>query len=40
MMKQKAGRIVSISSVVGLMGNAGQANYVLLKQVLSALQNL
>ena len=27
MMKQKAGRIVSISSVVGLMGNAGQANY-------------
>ena len=27
MMKQKYGRIVSISSVVGLMGNAGQANY-------------
>ena len=27
MMKQKAGRIVSISSVVGVMGNAGQANY-------------
>lgn len=27
MMKQKAGKIVSISSVVGLMGNAGQANY-------------
>ena len=27
MMQQKAGKIVSISSVVGLMGNAGQANY-------------
>ena len=27
MMKQKAGKIVSISSVVGLMGNAGQASY-------------
>lgn len=27
MMKQKSGKIVSISSVVGLMGNAGQANY-------------
>jgi len=27
MMKQKAGRIVNISSVVGLIGNAGQANY-------------
>ena len=27
MMKQKAGRIVNISSVVGVMGNAGQANY-------------
>ena len=27
MMKQKAGHIVSISSVVGEMGNAGQANY-------------
>lgn len=27
MMKQRAGRIVNISSVVGLMGNVGQANY-------------
>ena len=27
MMKQRAGRIVNISSVVGLNGNAGQANY-------------
>lgn len=27
MMKQKAGHIVNISSVVGVMGNAGQANY-------------
>ena len=27
MLKQKSGRIVSIASVIGLMGNAGQANY-------------
>jgi len=27
MMKQRAGRIVNISSVVGTMGNAGQTNY-------------
>jgi 3-oxoacyl-[acyl-carrier protein] reductase len=27
MLKQKSGRIINISSVIGLMGNAGQANY-------------
>jgi len=27
MMKQRGGRIINISSVVGLMGNAGQVNY-------------
>ena len=27
MMKQRAGKIVNMTSVVGLMGNAGQANY-------------
>jgi 3-oxoacyl-[acyl-carrier protein] reductase len=27
MLKQKCGRIVSIASVIGIMGNAGQANY-------------
>jgi 3-oxoacyl-[acyl-carrier protein] reductase len=28
MVKQRCGRIINISSVVGVMGNAGQANYV------------
>jgi 3-oxoacyl-[acyl-carrier protein] reductase len=27
MMKQRSGKIINITSVVGLMGNAGQANY-------------
>ncbi len=27
MLKQKSGRIINITSVVGIMGNAGQANY-------------
>ena len=27
MMKQRCGKIVSISSIIGIMGNAGQANY-------------
>jgi 3-oxoacyl-[acyl-carrier protein] reductase len=31
MMKQRYGRIVNLSSVVGMMGNAGQANYSAMK---------
>jgi 3-oxoacyl-[acyl-carrier protein] reductase len=31
MMKQRSGRIINISSVVGAMGNSGQANYVAAK---------
>jgi NAD(P)-dependent dehydrogenase (short-subunit alcohol dehydrogenase family) len=39
MMKAKSGSIINLTSVVGLRGNAGQANYVPLKLVSSALQN-
>ncbi|WP_071395369.1 3-oxoacyl-[acyl-carrier-protein] reductase [Bacillus tuaregi] len=31
MMKQRSGRIINISSIVGVMGNPGQANYVAAK---------
>ena len=37
MMKQRAGSIVNIASVVGIMGNAGQANYTASKAGLIAL---
>ena len=34
MMKQRAGRIITITSVVGTMGNAGQTNYAAAKAAL------
>jgi 3-oxoacyl-[acyl-carrier protein] reductase len=37
MIRQRAGRIVNITSVVGLMGNAGQANYAAAKAALVGL---
>ena len=37
MLKQRAGRIINIASVIGLIGNAGQANYAASKAGLIAL---
>ena len=36
MMRQRYGRIVNMASVVGVAGNAGQANYSTSRQVSSA----
>ena len=40
MIKQKKGRIINITSVVGLMGNAGQANYAAAKMGIVGLTNI
>ena len=37
MIKQRSGRIISIASIIGLMGNPGQANYAASKAGISAL---
>jgi len=37
MVKQRSGRIISIASIIGLMGNAGQANYAASKAGIIAL---
>lgn len=40
MLKQRAGRIINISSIVGLIGNPGQANYAAAKVTLTFLSSL
>ena len=40
MMKQRTGRIINITSVVGVMGNAGQTNYAPQSRLNSASPNL